>query len=414
MPLTPLLAELEQNIANDISVDRLAEAGLLSRSQLYREFYDTTGHSVKEYVRKRRLSTALALIKHTDTPLLDIAHQCGFGSQQALCRSVKAATGLTPTRYKASGDEYYFPICESQPDFTVTISTETIPATQRLLYYDSRLKGLEDRALAWLLAARPGYRGRIFGRNGQQRGSKLCYELYIESDHPDQPAFTGTFAKTSCSNIELEINAAWDYLYDDWLKTSMFSMADAPYFEEYIHGSGQVKRLQLYLPVQKRPGFHKIQLCQCGDMHFLAARRSGKDAETIASKAVMDFLTAEHPRLAQSARQFYVSTAQEEKPGLRLVQKNIYACGIALQAAIDAPPGLEIITHPAGEYALLEGDCCGDAGVYASVLAAWMGDMGLAPAAAPFAVYEASGGFDERDIRAKIYVRIAKGVQRDL
>ena len=78
MPLDPLLAELEQNIASDLSVDRLAEAGRLSRTQLYREFYNTTGHSVKEYVRKRRLSMALALIKHTDMPLAKIADECGF------------------------------------------------------------------------------------------------------------------------------------------------------------------------------------------------------------------------------------------------------------------------------------------------------------------------------------------------
>ena len=55
MPLAPLLANLEQNIASEISVDRMADAALLSRSQLYREFYNATGHSVKEYVRKRRL-----------------------------------------------------------------------------------------------------------------------------------------------------------------------------------------------------------------------------------------------------------------------------------------------------------------------------------------------------------------------
>ena len=53
MPLEPLFAELEQNIADDLNVERLAEAGRLSRTQLYREFYNTTGHSVKEYVRKR-------------------------------------------------------------------------------------------------------------------------------------------------------------------------------------------------------------------------------------------------------------------------------------------------------------------------------------------------------------------------
>jgi len=80
MPLESLLAALEQNIADDLNVERLAQAGRLSRTQLYREFYSSTGHSVKEYVRKRRLSKALALMKHTDMPLMQIAYECGFST----------------------------------------------------------------------------------------------------------------------------------------------------------------------------------------------------------------------------------------------------------------------------------------------------------------------------------------------
>jgi len=448
MPLDPLLAKLEQNIAEDIRVEGLAEAGFLSRAQLYREFYDATGHCVKEYVRKRRLSRALALIKHTDTPLALIAQECGFSSQQALCKGVKAATGRTPLQYKAGGDEYFFPACDRQAGAgrqtpPVTVSTETIPPTLRLRYYDSRLRGIENRALARLFAERPGYRGRIFGRSGPQEGPKLCYELYIEQAPGDappdgfarlewQPGVSGAFAKISCPNTEPEINAAWDYLYDGWLKTSMFTVAarpwgPQPWFEEYIHAGGQIKRLALFLPVQKKPGFHKIRLCRCDEMYFLAARKSGKNAEEAAAKAVMEYLAAHHPYLAQSARQFYVSKESppapsgREEEGLRLVRANApaYTCGIALRAPLELPPGgaaaaagVRIRTHAAGTYAVLEGDCCSDSEVYQSVLAAWMDGMDLRPDAAPsgrvgcadpFAVYEAGAGFDEENVRVKIY-----------
>ena len=423
MTFDSLLDAMERDLAGELRVEDLAGAGFVSRTQLYREFYSATGHSVKEYVRKRRLSRALALIKHTDLPLLQIAQDCGFGSQQALCKGVKAATGQSPLQYKAGGQEYYFPPGGGRQAYTVTVSSETIPPTLRLRYYDSRLQGIENRALAWLFAEKPGYQGRIFGRNGAQRGPKLCYELYIEchpsesADSPgtpaegaDQPEFTGAFAKTSCPNIEAEISAAWDYLYDGWLKASMFAQGPRPWFEEYIHANGQVKRLTLYLPVEKRPGFHKIRLCRCDDMHFLVARRAGAGAEEAASQAVMAFLAAHHPALAQSARQFYVSAAPEGGPGLRLVRGDSYACGITLMAPLRLPPdcGVELVTHPAGEYAVLEGDCCGDSGAYQSVLAAWMEGLGLQAAAAPFAVYEADRGFDEKNIRIKLHWPIKK------
>ena len=398
MPLEPLLADLEQNISNDLNVERMADAALLSRSQLYREFYNVTGHSVKEYVRKRRLSAALALIKHTDMPLKKIAQRCGFSGEQALCKCLKDAIGQTPKQYKAGGDELYFPPVEGERAHIVTVTTETILPTLCLRYYDSRLTGIENRALAWLFASRPDFNGRIFGRRGAQKGSKLCYELHIESEDADQPAISGTFAKIICPDSEDEIIAAWDYLYNGWLKTSMFSQAEQPWFEEYIHANGQMKRLQLYLPVTKKQGFHKIQLRQCEDLQFLVAHQSGKNAEKAASKAVMDFLAAHDPRLAQSARQFYVSQGQG------------CTCGIALASPISLPSncGVEIITQPAGEYAMLEGDCCGDSGAYEAVLAAWIDSMGLTSVGVPFAVYETGDGYDRRDIRVKIFRKIEK------
>lgn len=424
MPLEPLFTELEQNIADDLSVERLAEAGLFSRSQLYREFYNATGHSFKEYVRKRRLSAALTRIRHSDRTLRQIAREYGFSSEQALCRSVKATTGQTPAQYRAEGDEYYFPAHGEGRAFggprglPVAVTAETIPPTLRLRYYDSRLLGIEDRALARLFAALPGYSGRVFGRNGKQKGPKLCYELYVEcGDFPagsgfvecaSEPALSGTFAKTSCPNREDEINAAWDYLYSGWLKSSMFTQAAQPYFEEYICAEGRVQRLVLSLPVEKRPGFHKIRLCQCDETRFLVASRSGANAEKAASQAVLDFLAAHCPGLAQTVRSFCVSVSR----GTGRTQT--YTCGIALQAPLALPPGCDvrILTQPAGEYAVLEGDCCGDAGAYEAVLAAWVEGMGLhtahAPQAAFFAVYEAGGSLRREDTRMKIYHKTEK------
>ncbi|MDR0883747.1 MAG: helix-turn-helix domain-containing protein [Oscillospiraceae bacterium] len=400
MPINPLLTELEANITNALSVERLADAGLLSRSQAYREFYSATGHSIKEYIRKRRLSKALSLIRHTQLPLKQIAHKCGFSSDQVLCRSVKAAIGQTPAQYKIGGDEYFFPACDDPPTQAVAVTSETLPPTRCLRYYDSRLLGIEDRAIAWLFAQRPGYRGRIFGRNGQQKGAKLCYELYIEDDGADCAEITGTFAKTICPNAEDAINAAWDYLYNDWLKTSMFVQGDVPYLEEYLCADGRARRLVLYLHVQKKQGFHKIQRCPCDELRFLVARRFGADAEKAAAQTVMDFLAARHPALAQNARQFYVATGQD----------HAYTCGVALPPSLPLPPdsAVEILTHPAGEYAVLEGDCCGDAGAYETVLSAWIKSMGLRAVDTPFEVYEANGGFERRDIRVKIYQKVEK------
>lgn len=47
----------------DLNTCRLSAVGYSSRMQLHRDFYSLTGHTVKAYIEKRRLSNALAAIK---------------------------------------------------------------------------------------------------------------------------------------------------------------------------------------------------------------------------------------------------------------------------------------------------------------------------------------------------------------
>src|SRR5450756_63068 len=89
-------AEEKQNI------DAIAKSCFTSTMQLQRDFYNVTGYSVGEYMRRLRLSNALCLIKSSDSILADIAYSCGYSSQQALCREIKAILGTTATEYKES------------------------------------------------------------------------------------------------------------------------------------------------------------------------------------------------------------------------------------------------------------------------------------------------------------------------
>jgi len=393
MPLEPLLAELEQNMSDELSVERLAGAGTRSRSQLYRDFYSVTGHTVSDYIRRRRLSNALALIKTSRLPLADIAYQCGFSSQQALSRSVRQALGMTPLAYKNSEAWYFFPPAHTQGSyagralFPVSVKPERIPPTLRLQYYDSRLKGIEDRALAWLLASRPGYQGRVFGRNGAQKGPKLCYELYIESDMADQPAMGSLFATTTVPNDGARINAAWDYLYLTWLAGSMFERAGQPYFEEYILKKGRCAKLRLYLPIQKRAGCANLTLETDPALHFVIATAK---TEKAASRAVTAFLTARYPHVMQGASQFYL---QQNEKG--------YTCGIAADTTVEE----HALTPEPGHYLVLHSPATGEYDALCGRLLAFAGDNGMAARREDcFAVYDARGGYG--NLEMKVYCQV--------
>ncbi|MDF2686155.1 MAG: hypothetical protein K0S55_1336, partial [Clostridia bacterium] len=59
--INQIINYIENNLMLDFETKLLPKLGYVSPRQLYREFYSLTGHSVKEYIRKRRLSNALAL-----------------------------------------------------------------------------------------------------------------------------------------------------------------------------------------------------------------------------------------------------------------------------------------------------------------------------------------------------------------
>lgn len=149
--MNSLFGYIENNLPSYLDAELLSKVGHVSYAQLYRDFYNLTGHSVKEYVRKRRLSNALALIKASEYGLSDIAYQFGYSSHQALCRAVRQTLGLTPSEYKNGDTYYFFPPYSGEPLQSVLVSTETIPRTLSIMFYHSSLINIENKAVQTLL-----------------------------------------------------------------------------------------------------------------------------------------------------------------------------------------------------------------------------------------------------------------------
>lgn len=405
------IAFIEEHLQEDINLELAAQAGFTSLMQLYRDCYTYTGHSVKEYIRKRRLSGALGLIRHSELPLAEIAYACGYSSQQALCKYVKSATAMTPVEFRKSETCYFFPRFGSEPVRPVTVTAETIPTTLHIKFYDPKQYGIEHKALSALRFLLPGYKGRIFGRNGPQQEGRFCYELAVEYDPAMLNKFAGSifqetavhpelrlnFAKTSVANDESEIGLAWNYLYMNWLRTSMFQQANEGYFEEYIYRGGEVKKLILYLPVSKRTDYNKISREFCEDFMFLVSSRSGEQAEEKASEAVMNYLLQAKSEVIRTLREFYVA-----KSGMSCT------CGIRLEQVLELPPdgGLEILRLAEGDYAVLESSCCSDSGMFEELLEGWISENGWSKDGGAFTTYKTGGRHEPENIQMKVWIRL--------
>ncbi len=84
-----LLAWLEGHLDQPLSLDNVAAKAGYSKWHLQRMFKDVTGHAIGAYIRARRLSKSAVALRLTARPILDIALQYRFDSQQTFTRAFK-------------------------------------------------------------------------------------------------------------------------------------------------------------------------------------------------------------------------------------------------------------------------------------------------------------------------------------
>ncbi len=127
-----LLVWLESHLDHPLSLDNVAAKAGYSKWHLQRMFKDVTGHAIGAYIRARRLSKSAVALRLTSRPILDIALQYRFDSQQTFTRAFKKQFIQTPAYYRRASDWVSFglrpPIRLN--DFTLPAPTYvTLPET---------------------------------------------------------------------------------------------------------------------------------------------------------------------------------------------------------------------------------------------------------------------------------------------
>lgn len=376
-----LIEYVEAHLSEDIRAESLAGAGFVSRAKLYRDFYNIAGHSIKEYIRKRRLSNALALVKGSDFPLADIAYMCGYSSQQEFCRLVRQKLHMTPMEYKKSDRFYFFPPCRGTGVFDVSVERVMLPELSCFSFYAAKLKGIEDCAIKAFFDRVPGYTGRIFGRNGRQRKNKFCYELYLpagegwagqlegifETGRRRDP-YTGLFAMTTVENQEELINAAWDYLDKGWLTYSMYQYGEDGYFEEYLLRDGKPCRLRLYLSVMPEEDYPRIRLVVLEQRTVLVAEKRGGNAEQKAAWAILEHVAEYAPGGLKDIDEFYVRQLPDS------FTYGIFEEGVMAGRGEGKMKRKEL---PGGIYLILEGEAAGAYDIFQEIIVSFAEENGL-------------------------------------
>ncbi len=100
--LSRVLLLIEDDLAGDLKVDRLAAASGLSASAFLRAFRGSMGTTPGEHITRRRVARAAELVKATDIPIATIARLCGFGTAAHFATTFKVRLGLQPAALRRS------------------------------------------------------------------------------------------------------------------------------------------------------------------------------------------------------------------------------------------------------------------------------------------------------------------------
>jgi AraC family transcriptional regulator len=91
---------LRENLDETVRLADVAQTCELSVSHFARSFKASFGVSCHRWLTERRIERTKELLAATDTPLVDIASQTGFGDQAAFSRTFCRLVGVSPGRWR--------------------------------------------------------------------------------------------------------------------------------------------------------------------------------------------------------------------------------------------------------------------------------------------------------------------------
>ena len=294
---------IEENINKPIDLLDLSKKAFCSVPHFYRIFNSIVGMSVKDYIRKRRLSIAANELISSSKRIIDIAYDYEFKSQEVFTRAFLKEFGITPGAYRRKQGEGVilfnkFDMSEGgrkmvigklkdvrivklepvkvafyrgyglNPEREAWIPiTEWLLSEARELYFKQfgiypkvkeLVKWAEENNLY-----RPPKNRRYFGFDNPLKTdekSEYGYEVWVTVNEEEKEDANvkfknfegGLYAVTRAKKSSKSLMETWQKLFK-WLETSGYKHGNHQWLEEYITIEGQkgFVAFDLYMPISE-------------------------------------------------------------------------------------------------------------------------------------------------------------------
>ena len=270
---------IEQNIAGDIELERLARIACCSSFHFQRMFSYIAGMPLSEYIRRRRMSAA-AFALQQGAKVIDLALTYGYESPTAFTRAFRSVHGVSPSEARRRGAPL-----KAWPriSFRITIKGDT-EMNYRIEERDAfRIVGakahfgmnLEESfaqvpkfwaqtvqsSMAQAVCALPAKQPcGLLGVSTCMDGRDFDYYIAVATDAPvpegmaEYTVPAATWAMFECVGpMPQAVQQLQTRIVSEWLPASGYEYADAPDIEVYPEGNTQAAdyRCEVWLPVRK-------------------------------------------------------------------------------------------------------------------------------------------------------------------
>lgn len=275
--LNDTLEYVEAHIMQDVDFDKIEQISCLSRYNFQKVFSILAGLSFGEYIRNRRFSHTVYLLKESDMKIIDIAFQIGYESSDAFSASFKKLYGYTPSYLRTHRI--------SLPAFPkLTISLEIRGGYQmnyRVEHLEQFKAAGERKIYGTMEEAQRGIVGfwETFNRSGksdvliQLKDNTLdgmlglCFPRYdggmeyvIGVSVTQAPSDFETFIVEdgrylvfdAVGPVPLEIQRVTNEIFQNVLPSSKYELRDAPEFELYHSGdvTSDDYKTEIWIPIK--------------------------------------------------------------------------------------------------------------------------------------------------------------------
>jgi AraC family transcriptional regulator len=280
---------IEENLQEQITLEKLAEIACFSPFHYHRVFQAMVGESVMDYVRQRRLTCAAERLFYSDEKVINIALDAGFQYHESFNRAFKKFYGVSPKQYRNAnrisgplrgkaylnttiihGGHKMEPKLITKPAFHIIgyeLKTRNengqnnidIPAfwqqyIQNKLGHNipNPINQNVELGICTDFCPETGEFVYIIGmevQEGAQAPEGMVYKSFPEMEYA-----VFTTPKANEESFSSSIQNTWNYVFTEWFPQSGYEHAGAVEFELYderCHGS-ENKVMDIYIPIKKQ------------------------------------------------------------------------------------------------------------------------------------------------------------------